>query len=387
MQTTVFSTHRLTLLTLALIVATFLGAGFGGAVSHAASASGGASFSLQPTLYDPNQPATRSYYVLNLAPGQTKTLGFRIINSGQAAGSVSLYPVDATTGASSGMVFRTHSDPRRDVGAWISLSTPQAALNANSNQDATFQISVPPDARPGQHFGGITAEGVEMQQTTSKNQHFVIKVHHLYVMAVQVNLPGPTVEQVSVDGMQAGGANSYQSLQLHLKNTGTTLVSGKGDLQVSDASGNLLQNLPIALDSFLPDTSISYPVFVQKQALGPGTYQAKLHLVYGQSNRVLDYNTSFTITQQQVSQTFSNAPLQNPNAASPSNLLGGLPLWAIGLLGLLALSALLFWGQKIYQFAVVGPRRKRARSRQKSGQPSRQKRAARRRKADDADEE
>lgn len=72
------------------------------------AAGGAASFSLQPALYDPANTTTRSYYILNLQPGAITTLGVRVLNTGTAWGSVSLYPVDATTGATGGTVFRMH---------------------------------------------------------------------------------------------------------------------------------------------------------------------------------------------------------------------------------------------------------------------------------------
>lgn len=317
------------------------------------AAGGAASFSIQPSLYDPANPTTRSYYILNLKPGTVTTVGIRVLNTGTATGSVSLYPVDATTGATSGTVFRLHSDPRKDVGAWITLNTQQLTLAPGQSQILPFQITVPQDARAGQHLGGIVAEGMDTQTTSTQNQHFQMNVRHLFVMAVQVTLPGATVEQLTATGIQAGGANSYQNLQLQLSNTGTVMVQGHGSLRVTDASGALLQNVPIKLDTFLPDTSIAYPVNVQHKALVPGDYQAVLDLTYGH-NQTLHYVTKFTITSQQVSQVFQqDGPLQGPVIASTI-----IPVWELALIGLLFLGGLLFVWQNLRRFSK--PARKRA---------------------------
>jgi len=327
--------------------------------SVAAHAAGGkALFSLQPAVYDSSNPVTKSYFVLNLKPSTTTSLSFRVINSGTAAGAVNLYAVDATTSQNSGTAFRSHTEPRTDVGSWITLHTSHLTLAAGQSQTVLFTVTVPANVRPGQHLGGIRAEGEDAQQSTTQNGHFQIKVYNQFAMAVQVNMPGPAIEQLNATGILPGGANDYQKLQVQLSNIGTVMVKGNGSLQVADVYGRLLQNVPINLDTFLPNTSISYPAAVQKKALAPGDYQATLDLTYGHSH-VLHYVTKFTITQDQVNQVFSNGPLQAPG--SGSNFLNSMPLWQIILVALAAIIVLLMGGQKLYGL-VSARRRKQTRN-------------------------
>ena len=76
-----------------------------------------------------------------------------------------------------------------------------------------------------------------------------------------------------------------------------------GSLQVADSQGQIVKKISLKLDTFLPQTSITYPVNITGQALGAGDYQAALTLTYG-NRKVLQYNTNFTVTQQQLSQVF-----------------------------------------------------------------------------------
>lgn len=324
--------------------------------TYAAAGGGSANFSLQPSLYDPNNTVTRSYYVLGLQPGAITTVGVRVNNTGTATGAVDLYPVDATTGITTGTVFRQPKDPRKDVGAWIALNTQHLTLAPGQSRIVPFQVIVPKDVRSGQHVGGIMAEGTDVQTSTTKNQRFQVNVRHVFVMAVQVNLPGTAIEQLTATGIQAGGANNYQNLQLLLHNTGNMMVHGKGVLQVMDASGKKLQNLPINLDTFLPDTSIAYPVNVQNQALAAGDYQAVLDITYGHQH-TLHYATKLTISSQQVGKVFQpTTPLQAPATV---NVGTNLPLWQVVLVGILVLFGVLFMGQQAYRFVVVVRRRKK----------------------------
>src|ERR1700730_15075358 len=92
-------------------------------IAHAAT--GGANFSLQPAFYDPSNPITESYFVFNGKQSTVVKNSIRVSNNGTAQGTVGLYPVDATTGQTSGTVFLNHNDQRRDVGAWVILSAHQ----------------------------------------------------------------------------------------------------------------------------------------------------------------------------------------------------------------------------------------------------------------------
>jgi Bacterial protein of unknown function (DUF916)/Protein of unknown function C-terminal (DUF3324) len=320
----------------------------GVSVSPSVYANGGtASFSLQPAVYNTNNPVSQSYFVLNLSPDATTSLSLRVTNSGTATGTVRLYSEDAVTAQTGGIVYNVRGAPLRDVGSWISLNTPSLTLAPNQSKIVPFTLTTPRIVRPGEHVGGIIAESVSQVTSTAKNQRFQINVQHDFAMAVQVNLPGSTNQLLIASSIQAGGTNGYQRLQIGLKNTGMLMVSGTGALQVSDAQGTLLQNLPLKLGLFLPQTAINYPVTVQKKALNAGTYRAMLTLNYGHNkvfDHVLNYTTNFTITQQQVQQAFSNGPLSAPPQSAAS-----LPLWMIILLAVLGivlivgLSWLVFW--------------------------------------------
>ena len=304
---------------------------------HAQSTDNSPSFALQPTTYDARVPATKSYFVLETKAGTTLSQSVRVTNVGTATGSVRLYPVSATTAPTGGIAFLSQHDPLRDVAAWIKLGQQQLTLAPGQSQVVSFQVAVPASARSGEHVSAITAENLTLQKSSSKNS-LQIDVQSLSIMAVQVNIPGPRIEQMKITGIQAGGSNGYQSLLIGMANTGNQMLKPYGTLSVSNAQGQPLQSLNVKLNTILPDTSIDYPAYVQKQALAPGDYQVSLHLNYGHSKR-LDYTSKLTITQKQVDQAFSNSPLKAPTSA--------MPLWQIILVALAAIILLLTAGQKL----------------------------------------
>ncbi len=306
--------------------------------SSIAYASGGRpQFGLQPVLYDPSQPLTKSYFIFDRKPGVTVKSQVRVINVGTARGSVSLYAVDATTGQTSGAVYLNHDDPRNDVGAWVTLGVQHLTLNPGQSKIVPFQVTIPNSVRPGQHLGGIVAENLAQPGSTptpnpnGKTGTFQIKVKNLTIIAVQVNLPGTSVERLAATGVQAGGQNGFQNLLVGLSNTGNVMLKPYGSLQVTNTQGQSVANQSLRLDTFLPQTAINYPVYIKGPALGPGDYQAMLTLMYGH-NQVLHYTTKFSITQQQITQVFGSTRTQPPLGLPGGDFLG-LPLWGIILVG------------------------------------------------------
>lgn len=308
-------------------------------------------FGLQPVLYDPANPVTRSYFVFDSSAGMILHNRVRVTNSGTTTGTVHLYPVDATTGQTSGVVYLSGNDPQREVGTWITLGLQHVTLMPGQSQIVPFQVAIPSIARSGQHVGGIVAESqAPGGRGTPGTGPIQINVQSLTIVAVQINLPGTPVEQLVASAIQPGDENGYQNLLVHLSNTGTEMLKPEGELEVSSAEGKVIRKLPLKLDTILPQTAINYPVYVEGQALKAGTYRAALMLQYGR-NHVLHFTQAFTITQHQLRQVFTSSSF-----TMWGDLLSAIPLWQIVVGGLLVASGLFFWTQKLYQCAMI-PRR------------------------------
>ena len=303
-------------------------------ISYASSeqkTAGQASFTLQPVYYDPSNPATRSYFVINTRQGVTVHNEVRVINDGTEKGTVSLSPADGTTAQTTGIIYSPTNPSQHEVGSWIMLGTNQLTLAPGQSQIVPFQIIIPEGEQPGQHIGGIIAASTGQQLATnnSSSSQLHINVEHQMIIAVLLNVAGTQVEQLATTGLQVSNTNGYQSLLLGLHNTGDTMLKPSGNLQVANSQGQVVQKLSLTMQIILPQATIDYPVYVQQQPLQSGTYQATLTLMYGQ-HHTLKYTTTFTVTQQQVKKVVAPVQkLQTPTAASP------FPYWLITLVALL----------------------------------------------------
>jgi hypothetical protein len=280
----------------------------------------GASFGLRPVTETTGVPASSSYFVLNGQPGQTITQQVRVFNAGTATGTAALYPVDATTGQTSGTVFLSGTAPKRGVGSWISLSARKLTLAAGASRIVSFVVHVPRTARPGQWVGGITAENLALQKSTGQTGNssaLRINIRSLTINAVQVNVRGAMTSRMQIGDVKAGGVNSYQQLLIGLRNTGTVMLKPKLSVSVYSRNGRRLHTNSAQLDTFLPGTAIAYPVLVRGKALGPGTYQARITVTYGQG-RVVRAVRQFTVTSAQIAQAFPSLKPTKPPAPTPS---------------------------------------------------------------------
>lgn len=240
------------------------------------------SFALRPLKYDPALPETKSYFVLDTNPGARIADQIRVTNVGTATGTVKLYAVDATTGQTSGTVYKNGTARRRDVGRWISLSTSTLTLAPHQSRVVSFSVRVPAGATAGDHVGGIVADN----QTLTQHKHggaIRIKIKHLTVDAVVVRVAGTTKAGLGLGPATATGGHGFQYLHIGLANTGDVMIKPLGTLLVQRGGKTILRRR-LALDTLVPGTSIAYPVSLPK-ALKPGSYDAVVSLHYG--NRVL----------------------------------------------------------------------------------------------------
>ena len=310
------------------------------------------SFAIRPVKWDPGLRETNSYFVLDTKPGATTREQIRVTNVGTAAGTVKLYAVDATTGQTSGTVYKNGTARRRDAGSWIALSASKLTLAPHRSQIVSFVVTVPTGASPGDHVGGIVAD----TQTLTQRKHggaIRIKIKHLTVDAVVVRVAGPTAAGLRVGRATATGGNGFQYLHLGLANTGDVMIKPTGTLLIQSGGTTILRK-PLQLDTLIPDTSIAYPVSLPT-ALQPGQYDAVVSLHYG--NRVLvdgegvggslavSQTLPFHVSSGEYTQVFKGTPsLTRPNSAMSVPLLLS---WLIAGLAVLALVAVVVMRRRV----------------------------------------
>jgi hypothetical protein len=300
-----------------------------------ASAHAGPTFAVDPQ----GASSARGYYVFDATGGTTLKGRVRIANIGDRAGVVSLYVVDAATGATTGAVYRSRDDQRWDVGAWTALGRPSLRLAPGRSRYVDFEVRVPAGATAGDHLGGIVAEDASAHTSPQVRQgrgRFSIRVRSQTIVAVQVRVRGDRRPSLALSGLKAGGQDGRQTLLLGIRNDGNVLVKGAGVIDVQDAEGNRVQKASFPIDTFVPHTGAQLPIAVTGRALPAGGYHAVAELRY--AGRTTRHEFDFTISDRQVEQVFRSRPdLIAPQRPVLPYVLGGL---ALALAGFTAAAAL-----------------------------------------------
>ncbi len=304
------------------------------AVPPAAASAAGPTFSLTPI----DAPAGHAYFVYESKAGKTLSGRLRVLNTGDAAGRVSIYAVDATTGQTSGAVYRSRQSARQAVGRWTHVAKRPLRLAPGQAAEVGFRVRVPRGTKAGEHLGGIVAENDTLQRgkTVARDKgRFKINVRALAVVAVQVNVPGPRRHKLLIEGAKSGGSQGgNQTVLLGLRNAGNTMVKPTLAVQVKDGGG-VLQRRKVKLDTFLAHTRIDYPVPVRKRALPSGSYTASVALDDGHGH-VSRAVKDFKVSAKQVKQVFGkDSPLAQESGRSLTSylpwallvLMGGVALW------------------------------------------------------------
>jgi hypothetical protein len=248
------------------------------------------------------------YFVYPASAGAVIHGAISIANTGDRSGVVKLYPADATTGATSGTVYVTDSAPS-GAGTWISLGSSSLTLKPGQRTQVPFTVHVPGGAGAGDYVGGIVAETVLQRQGAQSSQkaNVQVRVRNLSIVAVEVNIPGPQVAKFTIGAVNVGGTKGRQQVFVHVTNDGNVLRKPRGSVTIQNPTGVAIQTIPFRMDSFLPHTTIDYPVQL-KRALPPGNYVASVHMTYDGTGaggkQMSSAAPQFKVTQENIQHVF-----------------------------------------------------------------------------------
>lgn len=265
-------------------------------VTGVVAAADEARFGMRPANPDAAGSGPSSYFVFDAVPGQVIHDEVLITNSGEAAGSVLLYPADAATGQTSGVVYQGQDEARVAVGAWITLEENEVTLGPGESRTVGFTVMIPDDARPGHHVGGIAAQNLA---TTEGSGQLRVTLQTRLVTAVQLNLPGTPIEHLALTRVSPAIQGGKQTLLLALENDGNQMLKPQGKVTIREEAGGTVAELPVKLHTVLPEARIDYPVVVPDGPLAPGSYHVTVDLTYGEQG-TLRYDETITITAAEV---------------------------------------------------------------------------------------
>ncbi|GAA3203332.1 hypothetical protein [Actinocorallia longicatena] len=239
-----------------LAVLTVAGALLGGAPPAAAAEpapTGNGAWAVGPATssrtYTP-----RLFFSLEGRPGTAIRDTVRIWNLTAKRISFDVYGADGyNTPRDGAFALRTGAETQSGVGAWIKVARSTLSVPARGTLDVPFVLTVPANATPGEHIGGLVAlnrkiEGVQDTGAARVGIQRAVAARVYLKVAGQLT-PGVRVDGLAVDRGSAPGA----TIRYRVTNTGNVRLSPAARVRVTGAFGRVLRDFPSrSLPELLP---------------------------------------------------------------------------------------------------------------------------------------
>lgn len=98
------------------------------------------------------------WFHLKAAPGETLRETALVINNDSRSIRLTVYAVDATLTPQGSFALREKAEPRTGFGAWTSVERQVLVMKPKTVVRIPFTVTVPKEAEPGDHDGGIVIE-------------------------------------------------------------------------------------------------------------------------------------------------------------------------------------------------------------------------------------
>ncbi|MDG4764172.1 DUF916 domain-containing protein [Solwaraspora sp. WMMD406] len=190
----------------------------------------------------PEGPNGRPAFEYKLDPGATLTDYVAISNHSDQPITLDVYASDAFTTDQGGFDLLAADTASVDVGAWITLPARTITVPSTSRLDVPFTITVPDNATPGDHPGGIVAS---LAATGTDEQGNQVAVDHrvgsrVYLRVTGELRPALDVADLSIthDGTWNPIAGGTVTATFTVRNTGNVRLTGQPDLAVAGPFGS-----------------------------------------------------------------------------------------------------------------------------------------------------
>lgn len=190
-------------------------------------------------------------------PGAVVRDQVSITNLGAAPVTFRVYAADGITTPDGSVGVETAAVKPTDIGAWTRLGHASVRVPPRSRVVERFTITVPANAAPGDHVGGVIvsySEKVGSSQVTRENR---------FAVATYLRVTGPLTAALGVEAVSTsyhGSANPFGGgdavIAWTVRNTGNVRLSGIQTLSVTSAFGTEAATEPATLEELLPGDAV-----------------------------------------------------------------------------------------------------------------------------------
>ncbi|MFE0589756.1 WxL protein peptidoglycan domain-containing protein [Micromonospora echinospora] len=218
-------------------------------------AADGFTWAVQPS--NASGPTGRAYFVYDAAPGRRIEDRVAITNLSRTPMTFAVYGADAFTTGDGGFALQPASRPATDVGSWVTLAERTYRIPAGKRVIVPFQVTVPANASPGDHAGGIVVSAAGARADAAGR---TVTVDRRVAARIYLRVAGAVRPALEVEALRIAYDNPVNPfgagpvvVSYRLRNTGNVRLTGSGQVHVAAPFGwRLAGTEPVAVPELLP---------------------------------------------------------------------------------------------------------------------------------------
>ncbi len=210
-------------------------------------------FGSYPTNYDTSNPKTKSWFIYDLKPGQSKDDSITVVNNSDKTLNIKIYPVDATTTSDGAFALLNENQRQSDVGSWVQMSKSLLTIAPRDRQEVPFTITIPKFATVGDHAGGIIIQEAK-PPSSSSTSGIGLNIVSRVGTRIYETVPGAKVTKLDVRDFTYSIVNNHLVFSFVMENQGNVILTPNGKIDIKDGSGKIIDAINlINLGSVFPN--------------------------------------------------------------------------------------------------------------------------------------
>jgi hypothetical protein len=158
--------------------------------------------------------------VHTLEPGAKQEEGVMVVNNSAEPKTMIIYAADSTPSTGGSFACKQLSEPKDDVGAWITLEKSEVTLDPGTNETVPFIIKVPKNASAGEHNGCILIQEKKAKTEAQAGASISVRTG----LRVAIMIPGEITRKLEIVGFTLAPDKGGFLLQPKVKNDGNVSI-------------------------------------------------------------------------------------------------------------------------------------------------------------------